>query len=732
MGELRHFPRRSDNAVTALPAEQRWWTTQRYGLLLHPSISAVPAWAPIGQYAEWYRAHIDGSVRDTLQHPSPLAETLAHHAARWGHVAEFDDFVDLLTFDDFDPDAWAELAVDAGMSYTVMVAKHHDGLCWWDAPDTDFNVVRRGPKRDVLGEYSAACERAGLTLGTYYSLLDWHDPRYPGSAYVDDVVHPQVLDLVARYGTRLLWGDGHWGGGGSHWRSDDLIAAARAIEPALVVNDRWWADGPGVRSFEYRLPPDALDGPWEMRRGVGGSFACNRAEGAEHLITPHDLIALLTEVVAKGGHLLMGVGPDASGRIPDRYAAVLRSAGAWVNQHRRLIDHSQMWRDGGGASWGDAGCRYLVLDGRLHAIDVSGTPRFAALGLGAGTVTAVSRLIDGAELPVDFEQSAGGLTVAKPRRSHPAEADALGVAVYRIDVERGPGPPAALFPATATAPIELATLVQAATPGQIVQLGSATYVGPARIPTGVVVRGLGPDRTRIDGLESCAVTLEAGARIEHCTIAGGGTRIVWLPKPVVAVVGNGASLLGCRVDGHVECSASDVTITSCALTGVIAQGVDRVHVVRSSLSGMRWDCAVDVHGGAEHLIDGCTFDDVLEAVRLTATSSSTVRGNAVHARWFGVRAVDSEATLIAGNTFRRPTRAVDIDGGTQAVVTGNLASGGDSGCVVQRGATDVEVSGNRWERTRIGLLCWDAGEVRHHDNTSVALGEPDCAVTVGP
>ena len=77
-------------------------------------------------------------------------------------------------------------------------------------------------------------------------------------------------------------------------------------------------------------------------------------------------------------------------------------------------------------------------------------------------------------------------------------------------------------------------------------------------------------------------------------------------------------------------------------------------------------------------------------------------------------------------------RAVDVDGGTLAQVTGNAVHDGDSGCLVQRGASDAEVTGNHWERCRVGLLAWDAGQVRHHDNAVVDLLEPDALSVVGP
>lgn len=697
---------------------RRWWTQRRFGMLVQANLASVPAWAPIGQDAPWYRAHVDSDVSDVLLHPSPLAETLAHHRDRWAHIERYDDFFPFLTFDEFDADAWAGLARDAGMSYAVMVAKHHDGMCWWDAPNTDRTVLHDGPARNVLGEFATACERADLAFGTYYSLLDWSDPRYPSREYVDDILHPHVLDLVERYGSRVLWGDGHWGAGGAHWRSDDLIAAARRIDPDVVVNDRWWSTEPGVKTYQYELPDDIVATPWEMVRGLGGSLGYNRAERPEHLLDAAQIVALLTEVIAKGGHLLISVGADSSGRIPEVHADRLRRAGRWVRAHGDLVDRGTPWSE-----WGDDEARYIVVDDDLFAIDITGHGRFDALQLAVGRVTAIETT---AGDRVAFEQSDDGLRLA---RHHTADELAT---VYRVLVEELPPAPIELFPATSPDPIELATAIGDARRGEIIQLGEGIYVGPARVPDGVTVRGLGPHRTTIDGLESFAVVLGANSRLEHCSIVGGGTRIVWLPKPVVRLAGDGAGILGCHVDGHIDITADGTRITSCNGNGITASGVERTTIARSTFRGMQWDCAIDISGGAGHLIESCEFSHLLEAIRLTDTVGTTIRGNRIEARWWGIHLVDTDGAEIIGNAIEHTMRAIDIDGGTLAEVTGNAVLDGDSGCVLQRGASDVELAGNRWERCRIGLLAWDAGKLRHHDNSAVDLIEPDGSITIGP
>jgi alpha-L-fucosidase len=207
---------------------------------------------------------------------------------------------------------------------------------------------------------------------------------------------------------------------------------------------------------------------------------------------------------------------------------------------------------------------------------------------------------------------------------------------------------------------------------------------------------------------------------------------VWLPKPVVQLSGAGSMLLGCHIDGHVVVAADDVRVVSCSLIGLMSADVDRVEVARCRFRGMNWDCAIELSGGCGHTIDSCQFDDFLVAVRLHDTIGATVDRNRITARWWGVQLIDTEGSVVAGNNIERTMRAVDVDGGTHAEITGNAVSGGDSGCLLQRGAASIEVAGNRWDGCRIGLLAWDSGEFRQHDNTCADLGESDGKLVIGP
>jgi alpha-L-fucosidase len=79
----------------------------------------------------------------------------------------------------FDPVDWAQQAKRAGMKYVVLTTKHHEGFCLWDSKLTDYTVMNTPYGKDILAQYVDAVRAAGLKVGLYHSLLDWHDPQAP-------------------------------------------------------------------------------------------------------------------------------------------------------------------------------------------------------------------------------------------------------------------------------------------------------------------------------------------------------------------------------------------------------------------------------------------------------------------------------------------------------------------------------------------------------------------------
>jgi alpha-L-fucosidase len=116
---------------------------------------------------------------------------------------------------------------------------------------------------------------------------------------------------------------------------------------------------------------------------------------------------------------------------------------------------------------------------------------------------------------------------------------------------------------------------------------------------------------------------------------------------------------------------------------------------------------------------------------VTDATGVVIRGNTMSGRWWAIRLVGSERAHVHGNTIHHSMRAIDLDGGSSTLIDGNAVFDGDSGCIVQNGASGMQVSGNHWERCRIGMLAWNTTSLHHQDNSCVDLHEPEHAFQFG-
>jgi alpha-L-fucosidase len=259
----------------------------------------------------------------------------------------------------WDPDEWADLFARAGARYIVLTTKHHSGYTLWPSAEAErvygvnYNPVKVGPKRDLVGELAAAVRKRDIRVGLYYSLYEWYHPLWKSDKkrFVAEHLFPQFKDLVTRYRPDLVWADGEWDLPWEQWRSPELLAWLfnhAPNEEELVINDRW---GKGVRhkhggfyTTEYGSGMDDDTHPWEENRGMGYSYGYNRAEDVEDYRSAQELILMLVDVVSRGGNLCLDVGPRADGTIPVVMQERLLAIGAWLDVNGEAIYGTRMWK----------------------------------------------------------------------------------------------------------------------------------------------------------------------------------------------------------------------------------------------------------------------------------------------------------------------------------------------------------------------------------------------------
>ena len=235
--------------------------------------------------------------------------------------------------------AWARLAKAAGMKYMVLTTKHHDGFCLWDTAQTDFNAVRHGPGRDIVAEYADACRSAGLKVGLYYSLADWHHPD-GWRCWADmkarqrfvKFTHGCVRELMSNYGKiDVLWYDGGWPLDARGWQSRKLNRMVRDLQPDILINDRSLIPE-DFDTSEGAVTPKGKGRPWEACMTYLGSWGW-LAWPPDDWYRCAQIVEMLRTASNGQGNLRLNIGPRPDGSVLPVVADRLKKAGRWLGKN---------------------------------------------------------------------------------------------------------------------------------------------------------------------------------------------------------------------------------------------------------------------------------------------------------------------------------------------------------------------------------------------------------------
>lgn len=154
-------------------------------------------------------------------------------------------------------DQWIKTAYDAGMSYVILITKHHDGFTLWNSKYTGYGVGNSPVKTDVIAEVARACKKYGIQLGLYYSLWDRHEPCYGNDGEYVRYMKNQLTELLdGRYGDIVeMWFDGGWEKTNSRWAMEELYDLIKRLQPGCAVGVNHTIgifDSAGVPAEEYQ------------------------------------------------------------------------------------------------------------------------------------------------------------------------------------------------------------------------------------------------------------------------------------------------------------------------------------------------------------------------------------------------------------------------------------------------------------------------------------------------
>ncbi len=248
-------------------------------------------------------------------------------------IDEFEKRAETVDFDN-----WVALLKSKGVSYVIITSKHHDGISLYPSKYGTYPT-----KRDYIGELASAVRKAGMKFGVYYSLMEITSQYGNGrsakkvTSYVNDVMIPQLKELVDRYDVDMIWSDGDWNQTAINWKSYeflDWLFTESKVKDKVVVNDRWGKEFTPKPIYRIRnnfsdryMPENIKDGDvlnWEHINTISGSwgYACNQE--TNDYKTEIQLKQLYDKTLNLGGYFLLNFGPDSYGNLDEAEVKIFK------------------------------------------------------------------------------------------------------------------------------------------------------------------------------------------------------------------------------------------------------------------------------------------------------------------------------------------------------------------------------------------------------------------------
>ena len=266
----------------------------------------------------------------------------------------------------FDARAWVSAIKAAGAKYICFTTRHHEGFSMWNTQYSDYNIMRTPYGRDIVAQLADECHRQGIKLHFYYSHIDWTREDYPagrtgrGTKRLDRADWPayyrfmnnQLTELLTNYGEiGAIWFDGWWDHDVDsvpfNWELEEQYKLIHDLQPGCLVGNNHHQtpfEGEDIQIFERDVPGENKAGlsgqdisalPLETCQTMNHSWGY-RVTDQEYKST-RELIQLLVRTAGKGANLLLNVGPQPDGTLPETALTRLSEMGQWLNRYGESI-----------------------------------------------------------------------------------------------------------------------------------------------------------------------------------------------------------------------------------------------------------------------------------------------------------------------------------------------------------------------------------------------------------
>lgn len=325
-------------------AARKWFDSARFGMFIHWGAFSVPG------EGEWVMNNRNITVTEYTR-----LQTIFNPVR-------------------FDAKLWVAAAKGAGMQYITLITRHHDGFSDWDTKQSDWKITNTDWKQDAVKLIAEECQRQGIKLFVYYSLLDWYRSDYQyetgrtghgtGRTAKSDWNHyiafmkAQLTELLTQYGPIAgVWFDGYWdqlqndqdktNKPAVDWHLEEIYAMIHGLQPQCLIGNNHHLTpiaGEDFQMFEKDLPGGNSTGfggasvsslPLETCETMNNSWGFNITD--THYKSTTELIRLLVNAAGYGANLLLNIGPLPNGEIQPAFTERLDSMGAWLKQNGNTI-----------------------------------------------------------------------------------------------------------------------------------------------------------------------------------------------------------------------------------------------------------------------------------------------------------------------------------------------------------------------------------------------------------